>query len=261
MLALERRERILSYLRQHEYGNVEALAEWLDVSSMTIRRDLKKMEADGTIRRTHGGATISQFIQNQPHTEQRESSSPDEKAAIGAYAASLVQDGHSILLDAGTTCMQVARNLTQHRIQVVTPDLAQALFLSRFSNIKVFIAGGSVDDATMSCLGGSADRFLDSIHVDISFIGCTSWDLHRGITSPTESRSLQKRKMHRRANTTVVLADSKKYGQYSFHKIMNLSEPDLIITDQNLSETDVEAMKSANVSLYQAPPLTDKPIG
>ena len=251
MLALERRERILSYLRQHEYGNVETLAEWLDVSSMTIRRDLKKMESDGMIRRTHGGATISQFIQRQPHTEQRESSSPEEKAAIGAYAASLVQDGHSILLDAGTTCMQVARHLTQHNIQVVTPDLSQALFLSRFSNIKVFIAGGAVDEATLSCLGGSADRFLDRIHVDISFIGCTSWDLQRGMTSPTESRSLQKRKMHKRSNTTIIIADSQKYGQYSFHKIMDLSEPDLIITDSNLNRNDVDAMTAANVNLYQ----------
>ncbi len=253
MLAIERREHILSFLRQHEYANVETLAENLEVSSMTIRRDLNKLEEQGLVRRTHGGATIGQFINTQPHTEERRNQSPLEKVAIAQYAASLVKDGHSILLDAGTTCMDIACQLTDRNIRVVTTDLAQAQFLCRYKNIEVHIPGGQVDDRTQSCLGGRVTDFLDCIHVDMAFIGCTSWDLRRGLTTPSERRCALKRKMAERADSCILVADSEKYGRYSFHKIGDLKDYDLIITDDRMDHGTTEEILSEGIDLYCVP--------
>ena len=250
MLAIERREHILSFLRQHEYANVETLAENLNVSSMTIRRDLNKLEEQGLVRRTHGGATIGQFISTQPHTEERRTQSPQEKADIAQYAASMVHDGHSILMDAGTTCMEIVRNLVERNIRVVTTDLAQAQFLCRYSNLEVYVPGGRVDDRTQSCLGGKVSDFLDQVHVDIAFVSCTSWDLRRGVTSPTERRCMLKQKMLERADTSILVADSDKYGRYSFHKISELKSFDLIITDGGLSTKHQELLSEAGVDVY-----------
>ncbi|GAA4651327.1 DeoR/GlpR family DNA-binding transcription regulator [Kistimonas scapharcae] len=250
MLAIERRERILSYLRQHEYANVETLAGILDVSSMTIRRDLTKLEEQGMIRRTHGGATIGQFINTQPHSEESKSRCPEEKHAIASYAASLVSDGQSILLDAGTTCMEIARQLVDRRIRVVTTDLAQALFLCRYRNIEVHIAGGQVDERTQSSLGGNVQHFLDDLNVELAFIGCTSWDLQRGVTTPTEDRAELKRKMFERAGTRILVADSEKYGRYSFHRIMGLEKFDLVVTDSHLPDYSHETLIKAEINLH-----------
>lgn len=250
MLAIERREHILTYLRQNEYANVETLAENLAVSSMTIRRDLNKLEEQGLVRRTHGGATIGQYINTQPHTEERRTQSPAEKASIARYAASMVHDGHSILLDAGTTCMDIARELTDKKIRVITSDLSQAQFLCRYKNLEVFIPGGRVDDLTQSCLGSKADSFLDNVHVDIAFVGCTSWDLRRGVTTPTERRSSMKQKMIERAVTKILVADSDKYGRFSFHKICDLKDFDLIISDDRLEASSHEALTEAGIDVF-----------
>ncbi|MTI13220.1 DeoR/GlpR family DNA-binding transcription regulator [Sansalvadorimonas verongulae] len=250
MLAIERREHILSFLRRHEYANVETLAENLAVSSMTIRRDLNKLEEQGLVRRTHGGATIGQYINTQPHTEERRSQSPDEKASIARYASSMVHDGHSILLDAGTTCMDIAQAIAEKNIRVITSDLAQAQFLCRYKNLEVFIPGGRVDDRTQSCLGSKADAFLDNVHVDIAFVGCTSWDLRRGVTTPTERRCSIKQKMIERAVTSILVADSDKYGRFSFHKICDLKRFDLVITDDRLDASSHEALSEAGVDVF-----------
>ncbi len=252
LLAIERRERILSYLRQNEYANVETLAESLAVSSMTIRRDLNKLEEQGLVRRTHGGATIGQFISSQPHTEVRKNQSPREKLAIARYATSMIHDGHTILLDAGTTCMDIAKHLTDKNIRVVTTDLAQAQHLCRFKNIEVYMPGGRVDEVTQSCLGSKVVEFLDTVHVDMAFIGCTSWDVRRGLTTPTEERSAMKAKMIERADTSILVADSDKYGCYSFHKICELGALDLIVTDERLSERSREQLTDAGIDFFCA---------
>ncbi len=252
MLAIERREHILSYLRQHEYANVETLADNLTVSSMTIRRDLTKLEEQGLVRRTHGGATIGQYINTQPHTEERQIQSPEEKTSIARYAASLVHDGHSIMLDAGTTCMEIARQLVDKKIRVVTTDLAQAQFLCHYNNIEVFVTGGRVNDITQSCLGSKVDDFLKNIHVDIAFIGCTSWDVRRGVTTPTERRCALKSRMIERADTSILVADSDKYGRFSFHRICEINTFDLVITDNRLDDVARNALHDAPVDVYCA---------
>ena len=253
MLAIERREHILSYLRQHEYANVEQLADILNVSSMTVRRDLNKLEEQNLIKRIHGGATISQFINSQPNIEQRKQESANEKHMIAAYAANLVCDGHTILLDAGTTALDIARHLTEKNIRVVTTDLSQALLLCQYKNIELYLTGGRVNETTQSCLGSQVNDYLSGIHVDIAFIGCTSWDLERGLTTPTEDRCTMKRTLAERSHTAVLVADSAKYGRYSFHQIMPLTSLDLIISDEGLPQEAQHALKTANINLTIAP--------
>ncbi len=252
MLAVERREQILSYLRQYEYANVEQLADILHVSSMTVRRDLNKLEEMSLIKRIHGGATTSQYINTQPSIEQRKQESSDEKRKIASYAANLVSDGYTILLDAGTTTMNIVKLLIGKKIRVVTTDLAQALLLCQYSNIDVYQCGGRVNSVTQSCLGSQVNSYLNNIHVDIAFIGCTSWDLEKGLTTPTEDRCTMKRILSERAQTSVLVADSAKYGRYSFHHIMPLKSLGLIITDDKLSTDTVTRLKNAGTNLVIA---------
>ena len=249
MLAIERREHIIAYLRQHEYANVDELSNILGVSSMTIRRDLSTLEEKNLIKRIHGGATINQFVYSQPDIEKSRHESAKEKLQIADYAASLVNDGHTILLDAGTTTLNIARHLTDKNIRVVTTDINQAALLCRHSNIKVYLTGGRVNGITQSCLGEQVNSYLNNIHVDIAFIGCTSWDLERGLTTPTEDRCAMKRIMKERAHMSILVADSAKYGRYSFHQIMELKELDLIITDNRLPDTTRQDLKNSNIKL------------
>jgi len=253
VLASERREHILSYLRQHEYANVEQLAEMLKVSSMTVRRDLTKLEEKNLIKRIHGGATVSQFVNAQPSISQRKQASADEKRMIGAYAAQFVCDGHTVLLDAGTTTLHIARHLTDKNIRIVTTNLSQALLLCQYNNIEVYVTGGRISDKTQSCLGSQVNHYLEKIHVDFAFIGGTSWSLEKGLTTPTEDRSTMKRLLAKRAHTSVLVADSAKYGRYSFHQIMALKELDMIITDHHLPKDVQQALIDADINFKLAP--------
>lgn len=236
MKGYNRLEQIMDYLKTHNLATVDQLVAVTNASPATIRRDLIKLDQEGVISRTHGGVTLNRFIPSQPTTREKSQRSQQEKYAIASAAAALVKAGDAIVLDAGTTMIELARQITHLPLRVITSDLHIALFLSEFKQIEVTIIGGRIDDSSQSCIGDHGRRLLQNIWPDLAFVSCNGWDLEKGVTSPTEEKAALKRDLIANARRRILLADSSKYGAWSLFNITHLDSLTDIITDSQLPE-------------------------
>lgn len=236
MKGYNRLEQIMDFLKSHNLVTVDQLVAATEASPATIRRDLIKLDQEGVISRTHGGVTLNRFIPSQPTTLEKAQRCPEEKQAIASAAAALVKPGDAIVLDAGTTMIELARQITHLPLRVITSDLHIALFLAEFKQIEVTIIGGRIDDSSQSCIGEHGRRLLQNIWPDVAFLSCNGWDLQKGITAPTEEKAGIKRDLIANAARRVLLADSSKYGAWSLFNIAHLDSLTDIITDCHLSD-------------------------
>jgi len=241
MKGQSRLDQIMDYLKSHNLVTVDQLVAAIAASPATIRRDLIKLDQEGVISRSHGGVTLNRFIPNQPTTLEKKQRHLAEKQAIAHAAASLVKSGDAVVLDAGTTMLELARQLTHLPLRVITADLHIALFLSEFKQIEGTIIGGRIDDSSQSCIGEHGRRLLRNIYPDIAFVSCNSWSMEKGITAPTEEKAGLKQDLLANARRRVLLADSSKYGSWSLFQAAPLQQLTDIITDKLLtSESDEE---------------------
>ncbi|WP_291969926.1 DeoR/GlpR family DNA-binding transcription regulator [Candidatus Symbiopectobacterium sp.] len=245
-----RLDQIMDYLKSHNLVTVDELVAVIDASPATIRRDLIKLDEQGVISRSHGGVTLNRFIPSQPTTNEKLHRNLAEKQAIARYAASLVQPDDAVVLDAGTTMLELARNLTHLPLRVITADLQIALFLSEVKQIEVTIIGGRIDDSSQSCIGGHGRRLLRSIYPDIAFISCNSWSMEKGITTPTEEKAGVKQDLGMNSSRRVLLADSSKYGAYSLFCVTPLTALTDIVTDSALAPETQQLLHAQPVQLH-----------
>ncbi|KGT88321.1 DeoR faimly transcriptional regulator [Erwinia typographi] len=249
MKGQSRLDQIMDYLKSHNLVTVDQLVAAISASPATIRRDLIKLDQEGVISRTHGGVTLNRFIPAQPTTLEKMQRNLAEKQAIAQAAASLVKSGDSVVLDAGTTMLELARQLTHLQLRVITSDLHIALFLSGFKQIEVIIIGGRIDDSSQSCIGDHGRRLLKNIYPDVAFVSCNSWSLEKGITTPTEEKAGLKEDLLLNARRRVLLADSSKYGSWSLFCVTPLQNLTDIITDAHLSEEGLSALRDQAFNL------------
>ncbi|MTI47345.1 DeoR/GlpR family DNA-binding transcription regulator [Sporosalibacterium faouarense] len=248
MLQAERRNYIINLMRKNGKVIVEDLASELGVSTMTIRRDLKYLEDNNLLTRTHGGA-VSNVNQEIPYSEKADSAN-EEKEKIAEYAATLVEEGSTIILDAGTTTMEIAKKIKDKKnITVITTDIMIGAFLSKAKGIKVFCTGGVIQSETGACIGTKAEEFLEDIYADITFLGTSAIDLKKGVTTPNLEKSRLKRTMMSSSDEVILVLDSSKFGKKSFSKVCGLDEIDLIITDENLHEDTVSEIKDKEIPI------------
>lgn len=252
MKGYNRLEQIMDYLKGQNLVTVDQLVAITQASPATIRRDLIKLDQEGVISRAHGGVTLNRFIPSQPTTHEKMHRSLAEKHAIASTAASFVKAGDAIVLDAGTTMIELARQLTHMPLRVITSDLHIALFLSEFKQIEVTIIGGRIDDSSQSCIGEHGRRLLQNISPDIAFISCNSWDIARGVTSPTEEKAALKRDMITNGKRRVLLADSSKYGAWSLFNVAHLNTLTDIVTDSHLDESIQSQLGELGIGLHFA---------
>ncbi|MCY6484135.1 DeoR/GlpR family DNA-binding transcription regulator [Clostridium aestuarii] len=236
MLLEERRKNIIEYLQKHGKAEVEQLSKKLDVSAMTIRRDLAYLQEKGLIVRTHGGA-ICNPVQNYeiPYLS-KESINKEEKEKIGKAAVELILEKQSIIIDAGTTCLEIAKNLNSNKdITVITNDIKIASIVYNYPDVKLFCAGGFVQPNLGAMFGNYAEKFIESINVDYAFIGVSTIDDEFVISTPTFEKAFLKKKMMDSANKVVMLADSSKFNKRSLAKICKLEDIDILITDNKIT--------------------------
>lgn len=148
--------------------------------------------------------------------------------------------------------MELARNLTQLTIRVITADLHIALFLCEFKQIEVTIIGGRIDDSSQSCVGEHGRKLLRNIHPDIAFISCNSWCLDKGITTPTEEKASLKHDLNANARRRILLADSSKYGAFSLFCADPISQMTHIVTDKGLPEEITTQISDMGLSVHLA---------
>jgi len=252
MLPAQRRDEISKHIRKVGAVNTETLARHFGISIMTARRDLKILEQEKRLKLTWGGAVPLAFLSHELPYSSKMDHMPEAKEAIAEYASTLISENTCILLDAGTTTFALAKKLLGRTLTVVTTDLNIAMQLLQSPSITVHLAGGQFDNDTRSCTDMTALSFLDSINVTTAFIGTNVWDVSRGASTSNHTRMHIKRKMMERAENTVLLADSSKYGAFSPWAVAHLSEFSTIITDRGLGETARNNVQEGGTTLHLA---------
>jgi DeoR family fructose operon transcriptional repressor len=230
----ERKMRILERIERQRKATVAELCERFHVSSATIRSDLRDLEAVGKLIRTHGGAMVKSKTGLEQDMVQRGTQHLAEKRRVAERALDLIEDGDTVILDTGTTCLELARLLGRRRgLTVVTNDLAIALCLEGAESVRVLFMGGLVRrNYHCTVIHGSAGReILSGLSVDKAFMACNSFSAEKGASTPDIMQAETKRLMMSIAAKVIVLFDASKLGRTSFVLFAPLETIDTIVTD------------------------------
>lgn len=244
-----RAKQIVEYLKLHNLVTVDELVSLTGASPATIRRELTRLDKEGAVYRVHGGVTLNHFVPSQPTTSEKQGKHHKEKLRIAAKASNLVKPGDSIVLDAGTTTIEIARNLINMPLRVITNDLHIGLMLAEYQQMEVSVTGGTVDWSSQSCVGDVAVNFLSKVHPTYTFISCNAFKVDTGITAPTSDKAAVKRIMTQQSSKRVLVADSSKYGLTQLFEVGPLTSVDMIITDDGLDEKAADEIKKQGIEL------------
>lgn len=242
----ERRRHILSMLADDIGISVSDMSKHLDVSEVTIRNDLKSLEDRGYVMRTGGGVlpTLHQNVFERLKTQ------TDEKNRIAKAAAALVQDGDTIMIEAGTTTALVAKYLLGKRdVHVVTTSTLIIPYARINPGLHLSVTGGEFRPLTESFVGPIALTQLEQFHVRLAFVGTDGFTTGKGLTTHLIEGAEIVRKMAEQADETILVADSRKYGKTGFVKVLPIEGVTRIITDDKLGHEQVENIEAMGVQV------------
>jgi DeoR/GlpR family transcriptional regulator of sugar metabolism len=244
---------VLRRLTARSEAGFTELAEEFGVSEMTIRRDLETLEADGLARRVRGGAISVVSRAYEPPLAVRAATASAAKAAIGAAAAALVNDGDTVIIDVGTTTLELARALHGRRgLTVVTASLPIAVELGNDPDIRVLVTGGQVRAGELSLTGGMAEDAFGALNCDLAFIGVAGICPVPGLTEYNPDDARVKRAAIAAARRSVVLADSSKLGRVAFATVAPLSAVDAVVTDAPAAHRAARDLAAAGAEVIEA---------
>ncbi|MCF7817392.1 MAG: DeoR/GlpR family DNA-binding transcription regulator [Kiritimatiellales bacterium] len=251
--AAARIEAIKTLLCENQSVSITHLAEQYEVSEMTIRRDLQKLEEQGEAQRTHGGALPSERMLFEFDFSIKRSENREAKRAIAAAASELIKPGHRIILDNGTTTLELAMILRDYRdITVVTPSLAVAAALQFSEGIETILLGGALRRGRPELTGIVTETILDMFSVDIAFQGSDGVGLDGSLYTEDPRVSQVDRRIRTRAAKTYVLADSSKIGKTALIAHGRLKDTEALITDSNLSKANRRALEKTGAKIIIA---------
>lgn len=249
MIPAERRRQILQFINGGGVASINFLAERLNVSHMTIRRDIQKLEEEGKVASVSGGVqSLERLAIELPHTDKSQLHQA-QKSAIGSTAATLIPANSTIYLDAGTTTLEIAHQIADRAdLLIVTNDFVIAHFLSLSGKGELIHIGGSVCKENFSTTGSLAAEFLKNLSIDIAFISTSSWNL-KGLTTPNENKIPVKKAIIESSKRNILVTDSSKYGKFATFFVYPLTVLDEIICDDNLSDNVAESLNSLDIKL------------
>lgn len=248
----ERRERIRKHLEQYGEATIAELMEICgDCSNMTLWRDLNRLEQEGILRRTHGGAVSMHILKNG--TEGLYSSRAMEnipsKVAIAELALNYAQPNHSLFFDSGSTVMQLAKLLPDSHYTIITSGTNTAIELSQRNQCMVTLLGGQISGNTLSCSGTLAEIFLDAINIDTAIMATSGFSIEAGFTSGSISEQRLKRKVVEKARSVVMLMDVSKFSRMLPFTFAYLDDIDVLVCDSTPPDDICELISNENVQL------------
>jgi len=244
LFAEERKEEIVRLLGERSKLLIPELCAHFDVSPATIRNDLRDLEQAGRLRRTHGGAIPLVKAAFELPSSRKEDEHIEEKRRIAAFAASLIEDGDTILLDTGTTTLELAKLLSaKNGLTIVTGDIKIALLLEELTNASVFLLGGMLRRNFHSTTGASAIAQIADVNVDKAFMAANALSIDRGFTTPSIDLANVKKAMISTASTVVFLVDSHKLGRVSFAHFADLEDADKLVLDSGVEPQFMEQLQ------------------
>lgn len=249
MIPAERQKRILSLVQQQKIISINSLTELFNVSHMTIRRDIRKLEEEGKILAVSGGIQALERLASEPDRNDKSMLYHYQKQQIGFKAAQLIPEHATVYLDAGTTTLEIAHCICDRQdLLVITNDFVITELLSDFGECELIHTGGFVNKNNHSSVGELAAQFLRNIAIDIAFISTSSWNL-KGLTTPDENKIPVKRAITQSARRSILVSDSSKYGKVATFFIFPLTAFDQIITDSDLADNAQNALNEMKLPL------------
>ncbi len=251
MLVEERRQRVLDLVSQRGFVALSDLAQTIQVSPSTIRRDLDFWHQQGALRRTHGGAMFVGDAATLPALEERSAIQHDEKQAIAKAAVARVCDGDTVLIDGGTTTLEVARLLVGRSMQIVTNSLPIANLFASSRETDLILLGGYVYPRTGVALGPLTVRMMADLHVHQVVMSCSGIAAGKLYNSNLLLVETQ-RQMMRCADEVVVVADHTKIGRPALAFLCDLGDVDTLIVDGGTTLGQRELLEQSEVRLVVA---------
>jgi DeoR/GlpR family transcriptional regulator of sugar metabolism len=253
VFARERQEHIARIVEEHGRARVTELAAQFGVSGVTIRKDLVVLEAEHRLVRTHGGALAVDRSRPELSWEIRERLQTDQKLRIGAAAAELVHDGESIVIDASTTALSVARHLKARvdwsQLTVVTNGLRIASELAGHRGITVLMLGGRVRWEALSLVGQLGDGLFSRINVQKAFLGAAGFTVESGLSDATDEEAQIKRSMVAAAREVIAIVDHTKWQRTAFATFCPTDKIDVVLTDEAAPAAMVQALTDRGVDV------------
>ncbi|MGB5464335.1 MAG: DeoR/GlpR family DNA-binding transcription regulator [Aureibaculum sp.] len=247
---MKRHQIILEKLQKDQYLEVLDLCKILDVSAVTIRKDLRLLEEKGLLFRTHGGASLENPYINEKAINEKEKISVEEKKGIAQAAAELIDENDSIMLASGTTVQALAKYIKpKNKLTVITPSLYVGLYLINHKNIEILQLGGYIRQSSASVIGNYAVQILENVSCSKLFLGVDGIDLEYGLSTTNLEEAQLNKKMLTSAQKTIVLADSSKFGKKSFARICGLDQIDIIITDKGVPSPIIKKLEALGVKV------------
>lgn len=253
MLAIERKQRLLSILRERKTATLDALASELGVSGSTVRRDLESLESTGDVERTHGGVVwIGDRHAGRPYAfDSRLNYATDAKRKIARAARKLVTPGQTILIDGGTTTLYFAEELRGLHLQIVTNSLPIAELYQNDERVELILTGGLAYPRYGVLLGPIAEYLITTIHTQTLFLSVAG--VHEGWLYNQNLLLVQvEEKMIRQSQQIVLLVDHSKFGQQALSKLCELDRVDTIVTDSAPPPDHLEQIRKSGCRLIVA---------
>ncbi len=249
---VERRDSIIQRIQKNGKVRVDTLSEEFDVSSVTIRNDLDFLEMKGILHRTHGGALLRKNVYEDPTLEEKQKLHSEEKQLIGGKAAEMIEDGDSILLDSGTTTLEIARRLNnKQNLTVMTNAIQIAMDLMSKNEMTVMLTGGTIRSESYSLVGPDAESVISNYFFDKLFLGVDGLDMDHGLTTPNPMEAQLNRIMVERSREVIAVTDSSKLGRHSFSFICDLDVISTIITDSKITPEFEKKLNKKDINIIK----------
>jgi DeoR/GlpR family transcriptional regulator of sugar metabolism len=252
MLPETRRRLLLDLIARQGFATLDELVKALAVSESTVRRDLEALDLGGHLKRTHGGAIAAGEVRALPAFEERAATATAEKQAIGRTAAGLLNDGDTVLLDGGTTTLEVARALLGRPMQVVTNSLPIAQLLATSTSIDLILIGGYVYPRTGVALGPLAIATMQGIRVAKAILGAGGI-VAEGIYNHNLLLVETERQMMSCGQDVMIVTDHTKFGRLTLARLCGLEEVGHLVVDPGLPEDYRAVLDAAGVRVHIAP--------
>ncbi len=248
MLAIERRNAILEKLQAERRVVVSELSQIYKVSEETIRRDLEKLENDGFAIKSYGGAVINENANVDLPFNIRKKRNVISKQKIAEVISSRIKDGTSIMLDASSTAVYIAKALKERKnLTLITNSIEILIEMFDTPNVNVLSTGGAMREGSFALVGPQTDKMLNSYHVDMAIVSAKGFDLETGLTDTEELHANNKKTMLHAGREKILAVDSSKFGKTAFTEIGTLEDISMVVTDAKPDEVWLQAFKEYGI--------------
>lgn len=250
MQTKNRRKSVLEALQKNKSVSISDLAEQLDVSSITIRRDLNRLAEQGIVTLIHGGAVLNEGTAVIASVMVRERRLQTEKSLIAAFCAELIKESNSVYIDGGSTTKSIAEAVMDKKnIVVLSHSLAVMNILANAKDIQLISVPGVYMGAKKGFYGQLALDFISNFQLDIAFLGVSGLDIENGITGPDIDDAQIKKILIKKAKKKVIAVDHTKIGEKYFVKICDIRDIDILVTDKQADKKVIERIRRMDVEV------------